>query len=157
MGAQSPHDKGLYYQWGDVIGHDIAEGYNFNSENYEAKRLNLITTNLDSAHDAARLYYGPTAKMPSIAQYQELINNCTFTYREDGLLTITSNINGNSITIPPGGAINGLEPQLSTNLRSWTTIRANDRFANLFNVSENSISIVEGQRIVGENVMAVHS
>ena len=106
MGASSRQSAGLYFQWGSIVGHEIAEGYDFNHTNYVAEGLNSIQSDLDDAHDAARAYYGPKAKMPSNANYQELIDNCVLSIH-NRFVKFTSNINGASITIPFGGSIVG--------------------------------------------------
>lgn len=157
VGAPSPSDLGLFYQWGDIVGHSIEEGYDFNSANYEAKGLNLISGNLDSAHDAARAYYGPKAKIPSSDQYQELADNCAFSFRDDGLIVITSNINGAAITIPPCGKIQGQVRDSTDRIRAWSSIRGSAQYAYSLDVSAEDRTVTLGIRAYGEGVMAVHS
>lgn len=157
VGAQSPSDTGLFYQWGDIVGHSIADGYNFSSANYQSKGLNLISSDLDNAHDAARAYYGPVAKMPTIAQIQELIDNCVISSYKDGLYVITSNINGNSITIHGNGILLHLDHVRETNLYTWASSYVSEENARTLHLDAYSISVINYGRICGCNIMAVHS
>lgn len=157
VGAQSPSENGLFYQWGAIIGYRIDEGYDFSYANYKALGLDLITSNLAIANDAARAYYGPIARMPDYSRYQELIDNCDITFREDGLLNITSRINGNTITIPPCGIIIGPEHRNTSQLRAWSRAYYDSKYANCLHVGENNISLGQTHREYGCCVMAVRA
>lgn len=158
VGAPSPSEPGLFYQWGDIVGHAASEGYNFSASNYGAKGLGLITTDLDEAHDGARAYYGPAARIPSEAQMQELIDNCLVTIREgDVVLKLTSRINGNSITIKPYGRIRDLERHDINRLIAWTSTYLSQESAITLHSSGASLIIADNTRLTGCNLMAVHS
>ena len=157
VGAPTPSEPGLFYQWGDIIGHSVADGYDFSFSNYRAKNLNLITDNLDNENDAARAYYGPKAKMPSAAQFQELIEHCVIATHEDGLSVITSNINGNSITIRGNGHMSNLEHVGSSRIRVWSSSFASETNAMSFHGEGSVMSVDSTARTYGYNIMAVHS
>lgn len=158
VGAPSPSEPGLFYQWGDIVGHTASEGYNFSAAIYIEKGLNLISSDLDEAHDGARAYYGPNAKMPSNTQIQELIDNCSFTLREGHVFILTSNINGNSIAIKPNGFIRELEHGSLNRLRAWSSTFESDTSAISVNGSSvDGLTLASNTRNVGCNLMAVHS
>lgn len=157
VGAPSPSAAGLFYQWGAIEGHSETDGYNFNADSYEAQGLNLITSALDDTHDAARAYYGPVAKMPTTAQYQELIENCVISSREDGMKIITSNINGNSLAIRANGLFNSLSHRDLNELRSWVSTYGTEQYAPAFHTEAASMSVTGNSRFLGLNIMAVHS
>lgn len=75
VGATKPEDPGLYYMWGETEGHEKNSGYEFTSANYTAKGLNTISTNLSRAQDAARTKLGGSWRMPTKAEFEELLNN----------------------------------------------------------------------------------
>lgn len=157
VGAPSPTETGLYYQWGDTIGHSLAEGYNFSLDNYTEKGLDLISSDLDDAHDAARAYYGSVAKMPSKAQFEELVSNCVLSYQGNGVILITSNINGHSIKIRGNGLINGLEHEGGNEIFAWSVKPVDSTFAYILNTRQLSLVVIGDRRYHGCNVMAVHS
>lgn len=157
MGAQAPNGIGLFYQWGDIVGHGVAEGYNFSLENYEAKGLNLISTNLDNAHDAARAYYGPIAKTPSVSQLEELIRNCIVTNEDNNVVIITSRNNGNFIKIRSNGYFQNLAHNAINELRCWSSTRYSDIAAYTVHYENNVLGIFGNARYMGYNIMAVHS
>lgn len=157
VGAQSPSEAGLFYQWGDIVGHAIADDYDFSSANYEAKGLNLISSDLDDAHDAARAYYGPEAKMPSSTQLQELITNCVISYQGNAIYLITSNINGRSFKIHGNGYINNQEHLDQTLLHAWSNTHNSDSNASSMIFSIRTATILQYVRHYGLNIFAVHS
>lgn len=157
VGAPSPTGTGLFYQWGDTVGHSLAEGYEFSINNYNEKGLNLISSDLDDAHDAARAYYGPEAKMPSSTQLEELKNNCVISNQGNGIYLFRSNINGRSIKIRGFGYINGLEHGLTDRIRAWSKSIQSETLAWSIHVDSAIPTIYSNARNLGFNVMAVHS
>lgn len=98
LGANSVGDPGFMYQWGAKVGYPSLSEFAFTIEEYRAQGLNLITENLTAQDDAAAIYYGGIACMPSTQQLTELFNNTDIsmsgnTYR------LQSRINGNVIYI----------------------------------------------------------
>lgn len=78
-----PTDKGCYYSWGNIVGHNKGEGYNFNSTTYNSTPGASLTANIasnDSAHDAALACLGTGYRMPTKAEFDELIDNCDVTW-----------------------------------------------------------------------------
>lgn len=103
VGAQQPHEKGLYFQWGSVNGHAEGSGYNFSSSNYPESG---ISADLSLEQDAARAYLGGDWRMPSKEEFQELYNNCNRSDATQGGINgclFTSKSNGNTIFFPSAG------------------------------------------------------
>lgn len=80
LGAKKETDPGLYYMWGETEGHKKGSGYNFSQENYNAKGLNAISTNLTLAQDAANVRLRGSWRMPTWEEFQELYNHTKVTW-----------------------------------------------------------------------------
>ena len=124
VGAEKETDYGYYFQWGDIEDKSNAnctwESYKYCNGSYDT--LTKYNNNslfgtvdnkiiLDTKDDAARTYMGGDWRMPTMADFQELINK-RYTIKEwiadyhgTGVSgrKITSKTNGNSIFIPAAG------------------------------------------------------
>ena len=95
IGASSPDDAGLYFQWGDTVGYAAEQvangekvfasdwsdyfdttdgGSTFNKYNKSGLRV------LEASDDAATVNMGSEYRMPTKTEMQELINNTTATF-----------------------------------------------------------------------------
>lgn len=132
VGAENPEDYGNFFAWGEVTEKTT---YNFNNYvhgNYrtatkycdvpdQAERDNLTT--LLPEDDAASVNMGGNWRIPSKAEWQELINNCIMT-----LDTISGYAglrfcapNGNSIFIPRAGNMwYSSHDNINTGVFYWT-------------------------------------
>lgn len=110
VGAENPSDLGIYFSWGNIEGHRIGEGYEFTQATYNETTAAAIASDLSLDQDAARANLGSLWRMPTTAEFQELINNCTTrwetTHGVIGLLVI-SNVNGNTLFFPAAGYYSG--------------------------------------------------
>lgn len=98
IGAASPEDAGLYFQWGDTVGYTAEQVTNgekrfasdwsdyfdyFDTIDYVVT-FNKYTTDkltvLQPEDDAATVNMGSEYRMPTEADFNELINNCTVTF-----------------------------------------------------------------------------
>mgnify|MGYP003302756243 CR=1 FL=1 len=118
VGVELPEEGGDYFAWGETIVKDsyVAENYKFSGGSggvtkYNDKDYKVI---LDLEDDAAHVNWGGEWRMPTIEEFQELLDNCTWTsvggwdsYGIEGF-KITGK-NGNSIFLPMPGymATNG--------------------------------------------------
>ena len=95
IGASSPEDAGLYFQWGDTIGYTTEQvsngektfasnfsdyfdttdgGSTFNKYNASGLRV------LEASNDAATVNMGSEYRMPTKTDFEELINNTIITF-----------------------------------------------------------------------------
>ena len=114
VGAENPEDYGLFFAWGETTGYtaeQVKSGVRaFNSASYKASG---ISADLTLAQDAAHVNLGGNWRMPTGAEYQELIDNCddawTANYGGTGVAgrVFTSKVNGNSVFFPAAGFCDG--------------------------------------------------
>lgn len=160
VGAEKPSDFGLYFSWGNVEGHRIDEGYSFTGATYNSTPAAAIESDLSLDQDAARVNLGSTWRMPTVQEFQELIDNCTYrwatTHGVDGALFI-SNVNGNTLFFPAAGYFSGT----SLNNRGvggnyWSSTFVSSANAGRFGVDESSVGAQESRpRSFGFSVRAV--
>ena len=121
VGTDIPEGYGDYFAWGET---ESKSYYNWN--NYKWCNEGLITsiskytdkpdnalngipdnkTTLELADDVANVNWGGTWRMPTADEYQELLDECTWTWitkNEVNGYKVTSKKNGNSIFIPAAG------------------------------------------------------
>jgi hypothetical protein len=108
IGASTPYEHGLYFSWGNVIGHADGSGYDFSDAVYAETPGAALTGNVpvNTTYDAARHNMGAPCRLPTVGEFQELNSNCDSEWTdEDGVAgrRFTSRINGNSIFFPASG------------------------------------------------------
>nr|MBQ5605331.1 InlB B-repeat-containing protein [Bacteroidales bacterium] len=124
VGATSPEGYGSYFAWGETSskskytwglykyctsGGDyyiISGGWASDEVVLSKYTINDLRNSLEFADDAARFNWGGGWRMPTKAEQEELINNCTrsrITLNGVKGFLLSSNINGNSIFIPAAG------------------------------------------------------
>ena len=112
VGAATPYEHGLYFSWGNVIGHAEGSGYDFSDAVYAETPGATLTGNIpvNCTYDLARHNMGAPCRLPTVGEFQELNSNCDSEWTdEDGVAgrRFTSRINGNSIFFPASGYYNG--------------------------------------------------
>lgn len=120
VGAEKPEDYGNYYAWGEVL---PKEDYSWATYKYANGASDKLTkycndaskgdngftdnkTTLDPEDDAAHVNWGGSWRMPTDAEWQELQDNCTWTWTtQNGIngYRVTSKTNSNSIFLPAAG------------------------------------------------------
>ena len=111
VGANSPEEYGDYFAWGEV---EPKEYYDWSTyKYYDADSLTKYgydddKTILESGDDAATMNWGGAWRMPTTAEQQELINNCTWDWTtQNGVKGHkVTGPNGNSIFLPAAGYVN---------------------------------------------------
>ncbi len=71
-------DWGTYVSWGNIIGHNEGEGYDFSSTNYDSTPGKQVAANIpsnDAAHDIALATLGTPWHLPTKEDLQELYDN----------------------------------------------------------------------------------
>lgn len=115
VGASTPYEDGLYFSWGNVVGHTGSDGYDFGTSNdgpYASTPGAALEGNIpaNNTYDAARHNMGAPCRLPTVGEFQELNSNCDSEWTdEDGVAgrRFTSRINGNSIFFPASGLRHG--------------------------------------------------
>lgn len=132
IGAEKPEDSGNYYAWGEVLPKDYyswatykyanGNGNKFtkycNNASYGDNGFTDNKTTLAPEDDAAQVSWGGSWRMPTDAEWAELIANCTWTWTtQNGIngYQVTGKTNSNSIFLPAAGFRYG------TNLRNVGT------------------------------------
>ena len=71
-------DYGTYVSWGNIVGHNEGEGYDFSDANYNStpgKNVSADIPSNDSAHDICVSKLGSAWHLPTKADFQELYDN----------------------------------------------------------------------------------
>ena len=110
VGATSPEQAGLYFAFGETTGYSaeqVTSGVRaFNSASYTASAIFYELTLED---DAAHTCMGGKWRVPTEAEWQELIDNCNVMWTDDyngsGVAgrIFTSKVNRNSVFFPAVG------------------------------------------------------
>lgn len=116
VGASSPEQYGGYYAWGETsensvynaVTYSYFNGQDTNGDGWIDENFSVVNIGSDIAgtsYDVAHVRMGGAWRMPSFAQQQELMNNCTRTFTQqngvDGIL-VTGN-NGGQLFLPAAG------------------------------------------------------
>ena len=110
VGANVPEQYGNYYAWGETqpksvyneVTYSYYTGQDTNGDGWIEENFSVVNIGSDIAgtsYDAATANWGAPWQMPSLAQCQELINNCSSTW------TTQNGVIGRKFTGPNGGTI----------------------------------------------------
>lgn len=78
VGANDPAGFGGFYAWGETSAKNYFGYRNYAYYNYDTNSVDFIGSDIaGTTYDVAYVCMGNPWRMPSIAQYQELINNCS--------------------------------------------------------------------------------
>lgn len=175
VGAASETDYGLYFMWGDVAGHPgvTTDGFSFAWANYKwgtsSSSLTKYTSTdgkatLEAADDAATANWGSGWRMPTKAEFEELLNNTTkawtSNYNGSGVAGYTFTANGQTLFLPAAGSRNGtnVNYQGSGGLYwSSTLFSSYPPNAWCLNFNENNAYVIDryGDRYLGYSVRPV--
>ena len=106
VGANSPSDYGNYYAWGETT--TKSEYTGDNSKTYGNSSYNRDIGG-DASLDAARANWGGTWRLPTEAEFQELIDNCDWQWTTQGghkgykVTSKKKGYEGRSIFLPAAG------------------------------------------------------
>lgn len=121
VGATSVSDYGDYFAWGDVTGYDSGKdtfswsNYKYCNGSYDSMTKYCTSysygnvdnkTELELSDDAARQNWGGSWRMPSVAQFVELYNECTWTWTTQYGVSgyrVSSKKNANFVFFPAAG------------------------------------------------------
>ena len=104
VGASSPSDYGYYFAWGET-----STKSEYTEENSRTYKTSMGDIAGNAAYDAARANWGGTWRLPTEAECEELVKQCTWTWTTQGGhngYRVTGK-NGNSIFLPAAGLRGG--------------------------------------------------
>ena len=154
VGASSPSDYGDYFAWGEI---STKSSYTKDNSKTYNKHMGYIAGN--SQYDAARANWGSTWRMPTEKEFQELKDQCTWTWTSLGGHSgyrVTSKTNGNSIFLPAAGWRGGSLYSVGSYGHYWSAGPYSDtRGRNLHFNSSNVIPQSSNSRAYGFSVRPV--
>lgn len=173
VGATSETDYGLYFAWGETEGYVDASTKAFSWADYKwtedggstMSKYNATDgkTVLDIEDDAVAVAWGGSWKMPTMEQFQELLNtaNCTNALTiVDGVngRLFTSVKNGNTLFIPAaGGAYDGSMVGVDNSGFVWSSSLGSSgvKCGRVLNFGSNIVFVGEDSRFSGKSVRGV--
>lgn len=108
LGASSPEEYGDYFAWGET---DVKDGYSWQTYQwcngtYESMSTDCVdSVELNQQYDAAFAKWGDQWRMPTVADFKELVTECTWTWTaQNGVKGyLVTGSNENSIFLPAAG------------------------------------------------------
>ena len=172
IGATEPEENGNFYAWGDTL---TRSSFTWGTYPYSGTTTNTMTkyctravngtvdnrSTLIAFDDAAYINWGETWRMPTWAEWNELITQCTWkdtTYNDVPVWQVTGP-NGNSIYLPKVGYKNSTSVTAGCYYWSSTlnTTNSNDQCNRaLYINAANRSGAMYGLRYVGMPVRAVY-
>ena len=104
VGANAPEEYGDYFAWGETTtkssySNSNCPTYGLNISQLQSQGYIDGAGNLNPKYDAATANWGGDWRMPTNAEQEELLNNCTWTW------TTQNGVNGYKVTGPSGASI----------------------------------------------------
>ena len=154
VGATAPEEYGDYFAWGETAPKDSYTEANYTYSDNPFK--------LPSDHDAATANWGGNWRMPTRLELQELYNNTTMTWTQQGGVNgrLFTASNGNSLFLPAAGYRDGTSLIFVGNRGSyWSSSLYTDLpgYAWYFNFTSYGKGMNGGYRKGGHSVRAVRS
>lgn len=108
VGANVPEADGDYFAWGETVSKSYYswDNYKWSVNGSSDKYTNSGKTTLDAEDDAVTQNWGEGCRMPTVGEFQELMNNCYRTWTSMyGVYDykFTSTTNGTSLFLPAVG------------------------------------------------------
>ncbi|MDE6000199.1 MAG: hypothetical protein K2H04_09070, partial [Bacteroidaceae bacterium] len=149
VGASSPSDYGDYYAWGETTTKTTYTEYN--STTYGKNFGDILGNPL---YDAARANWGGGWRLPSKAEWNELVKECTWTWMSEGdhYGYRVKGPNGNSIFLPAAASRLGSSPYYAESYGSYwssTPYESNARSAYYLYFYSSSWYMRENRRYDG--------
>lgn len=163
VGASKPEEYGKYYAWGDTddkTNFTRDTYYYYWEEKFQKYNTNDGKMRLNFVDDQAWWVYGGKWRTPTVAQWQELFDNCSVVSdtRFGMLGAKITGPNGNSIFLPFDGYIDGTASvEKNTSCYYWTSDRPTNEGAAYFSwiTNDGTASISSCGKIYGLPVRAV--
>ena len=155
VGASNPEDYGDYYAWGELSTKD--EYTESNCSTWEESIGNISG---NPQYDVARAKWGGSWRMPTRAEFEELIDNCTWEWMSKGGHNgcKVTGPNGNSIFLPAAGYRFGADTYSAESLGNYwgaTPYESDTQNACYLNFSSGRRRTYWGSRYYGHSVRPV--
>ena len=165
VGASSPEEYGNYYAWGET-----STKATYTEENCATYGLDISQLqsqgyidgegNLTPQYDAAAANWGGDWRMPTKAEQQELLDNCTWTWTtQNGVKGYNvEGPNGNSIFLPAAGFRSGSLLYYAGSLGYYWSPAPNESYSNnayYLDFNSNCLGMINSRRLIGQSVRPV--
>ena len=163
IGAINPEDYGNYFAWGET---EMKDYYAWDTYEYGEELTKYNETDglsvLDSSDDAASVIWGNVWRMPTQAEMQELVDNCTWTWTTQNGVNgyLVTGTNDNSIFMPAAGYFDETLLGFGTDGNYWSSSLKTDDTGYAWNLeffAGDNHSINSNRRIFGCAVRPVYS
>ena len=120
VGASSPDGYGCYYSWGECgtkNDYSLAT-YSFYDQEWQEYKSEIGSNIQGTTYDIATVMWGGDWRMPSVEEFEELVDNCTWSwiyYNNSVYGYKVEGSNGNKIFLPAAGRI----PAWADRIRPW--------------------------------------
>jgi hypothetical protein len=129
VGATKPEENGNYYGWGETVTHDTYSWENYQLWDYDNDQWiswgeDTLCFSMSDA-DVAHVKWGGDWHTPTQAQFQELVDNCTWTEdtKNDVKGYTVTGPNGNTIFFPLNGVWTDQQQLVGTVGNYWSSTR----------------------------------
>ena len=155
VGADSPEDYGDYYAWGEVETKGM-----YSEDNSKTYGKSMSDISGKSKYDVARAKWGSSWRLPTGAEFQELVDKCKWKWAtqsgKNGYKV--TGPNGNSIFLPAAGCCRGLSLDyagVGGYYRSSTPYESDDDYAYTLTLGSSFLFVFMGSRDYGSSVRPV--
>lgn len=169
LGANSETGKGTYFAWGELAGKYYTHRFNYKWYNpLDDSYADLGESICGTEYDCATRCWGEDWRMPTAAEFKELIEKCTWT--RSGYSVVVTGPNGNRIVLPacegmnyrgePTGYIrNGYYWSGDVSTSTWANGQPKDDCSQVlrFNAEEGTHVLYDGYRGAGYQVRPVYA
>lgn len=160
VGATKPQEYGEYYAWGET---EPKEVYDWSTYQYcegtPESCYNLGGSICGTEYDVAHVKWGSTWRMPTVEEFQELIDNCPseWIYMNGTNGRKFTAANGNSIFLPAAGHIRETEKSDQNHFYCYWSGNPVDwlSWAALYCRADNALNWADGNRAYGFSVRPV--
>ncbi len=169
VGATKPEEYGAYFAWGETKPKLWYTWLSYFDTYDDGMTFNKYYNNggktiLDPKDDAAVVNWGGDWRMPTRAEQEELLKECTWTWTESndtGIkgFVVTSKTNGNFIFLPAAGYYEGTTLKDADNFCVYLSTALSEKYSSCvvaLSFYPNDVRIIlRGERRFGQSIRAV--
>ena len=155
IGATSPYDYGDYFAWGEV-----KNKFDYTLDNCDTYGKTMKDISGNEEYDVARSKWGSTWRMPTVYEFDELLEYCDWEITSQGCLV--TGPNGNRIFLPAADYKNdnssdnsGVGKKTTGGYWSSTPTTSSEAYILSFDTDGSSKRKYQSSRYFGRSVRAV--